>query len=79
MAKIKVILEPGETELDADIALHKALEYHSSGDVHDGEAFDDPAMIHMAQRMDEIHTKIYNEMVREIIEELDKEYSDGRV
>lgn len=77
MAKVKILLEPGETELDADIAIQKAFDYHSSGDAHIEEAFDDPAMVHTAQRLEEIHEKIYIEMIREITEQLDKEYSDG--
>ena len=76
MAKIKILLEPGETEIDADAAIHKAMEFHANGDVHDEEAFDDPAMVHMAQRMEELHTKAYDAMIREIIETLNKEYSE---
>jgi hypothetical protein len=77
MAKVKIVLEPGETERDADEAIQKALEFHTSGEAHDGEAFDDPAMVHMAQRLEEIHSRIYTEMVREISDALDEEYSHG--
>lgn len=77
MAKVKILLEPGETQLDADNAIQKALEYHSSGEVHDDEPFDDPAMVHMAQRMEDIHTRIYADMVREISNVLDEEFSHG--
>jgi|APLow6443716910_1056828.scaffolds.fasta_scaffold387033_2 hypothetical protein len=77
MAKVKILLEKGETELDADQALQKALEFHSSGDAHDEETFEDPAMVHMSGRMEEIGQKIYAEMVREIQDVLDKEYSHG--
>jgi len=74
MAKVKVFLEKGETELDAQIAIEKALQLHSSGDIHT-ESFEDPAMIHAQQRFEEIHDRIYKEMLDEIMDELDKEYS----
>lgn len=79
MAKVKILLEPGENELDADAAIQKALEFHSSGEAHSEEAFDDHAMVHMAQRLEQTHDKIYAEMIREIQEELDKEYSSGHI
>lgn len=74
MAKVKILLEPGETELDAHEALSKALEIHNNGDTHVKESFEDPAMIHLSQRMDKIHEMIYKDMVQEIIDELDKEF-----
>lgn len=77
MAKVKILLEKGEDQLDADHALQKALELHTSGEIHQGELFDDSAMVHTAQRMEEIHSRIYAEMIREINELLDEEYSDG--
>lgn len=77
MAKVKILLENGETPLDADHALQKALELHTTGEIHDAQAFDDPAMVHVVQRMDDIHTKIYAEMIREITDVLDEEYSHG--
>lgn len=77
MAKVKILLEPGESELDAAHAIQKALDFQSSGSAHDTEVFDDPAMVHMAQRMEEIHAKIYTEMVREITAVLDEEYTHG--
>jgi len=75
--KVKVFLESGETQLDADYALQKALELHSSGEVHDEQIFDDPAMLHVAERMESIHNKIYADMIREINDVLDEEYSHG--
>lgn len=75
MAKIKILLEPGETELDVDVALHKALDFHASGDAHVEETFSDPAMAHTAQRLEELHAKMYTEMTREILDVLDEEYS----
>lgn len=77
MAKVKIILEKGEDQLDADYALQKALELHTTGEIHQGEHFEDPAMVHAAQRAEEIHDRIYKDMIREINELLDQEYSDG--
>jgi len=77
MAKVKILLEPGETQLDADHALQKALELHSSGDIHQEDAFGDPAMHDLSQRLDHEHTKMYANMIREIIDALDAEYTDG--
>lgn len=77
MPKVKIILEEGEDQLDADYALQKALELHTSGEIHQAELFDDPAMVHTAQRMENIHSRIYTDMIREINELLEKEYSNG--
>lgn len=78
MAKVKILLEPGESQLDAECALQKALEYHSSGSSHDEEAFDDPAMVDLSQRLENDHAKMYSEMMREILDVIDGEYSsDG--
>ena len=77
MAKVKILLESGETQLDADHALQKALEHHSSGSAHDDEAFDDPAMVDLAARLELEHSKMYASMLREIMDVIDEEYSDG--
>lgn len=76
MARIKVILEPGETQLDVDNAMEKALAFHTNGDVHSEQSFDDPAMDHVAQRMRDAHSRMYAEMIREISDVLDEEYSE---
>lgn len=75
MAKVKIELEKGETELDAHIALSKALDLHNSGGAHVTESFEDPAMVDTSHRMEDIHKVIYGEMIQEINSELDKEYS----
>lgn len=77
MAKVKILLEDGETELDAQHALQKALDFQSSGQAHDGEAFDDPAMVDLSQRLEQDHAKMYLELIREISDVLDQEFSDG--
>ncbi len=77
MAQVKILLEPGETELDADSSLQKALDFHSSGDAHLDDAFNDPAMAHLMKRLDSEHSQMYSDMIQEILEVLDQEYSDG--
>ncbi len=74
MAKVKVLLEKGETQSDADEALLKALNHHASGDAHMTESFDDPAMIDATYIMKAEYEKIYTEMIQEISDELDKEF-----
>lgn len=75
MAKVKIILEKGETQDDAEELLMKAFEHHSSGDAHDSESFDDPAMNDVLHRMEKTHKQIYSEMLEEITEALEKQYS----
>ena len=74
MTKVKIFLEKYEDELDAHIALSKALDLHNSGDIHVRETFEDPAMIDVSQQLDKAHKDIYTDMIREIQDELDKEY-----
>lgn len=74
MATVKIFLSKNESMSDAEEALSKALQLHSSGDIHVEESFDDPAMIHVSERMENIHEVIYKEMISEIIDELNKEY-----
>lgn len=72
MAKIKVILDRGESPLDSDIQLYKALHPQMTGDIT--ESFEDPAMISVSQRFEEILKLRYPSMIAEIIAELEKEY-----
>ena len=74
MAKVKILLEKGEDEIDAHVALTKALDLHNSGDIHLRESFEDPAMIDVSQQMMKVHNDIYTDMIQEIQDELDKEY-----
>lgn len=76
MAKVKIILEKGETERDAEDALLKAITSHNTGEVH-VEGFDDPAMNDVTNKMEELHKKMYQEMLEEINEALDSEYRNG--
>lgn len=77
MAKIKILLEKGETMKSAEDALHKALNLHSSGDVHNAETFEDSATQDLTNRIVNLHAEIYSEMISEIMDELDSEYSNG--
>lgn len=77
MAKIKVILENGETILDADNKLLKALNHHASGDIHIKESFEDPVMIDVTHFMESEYQKIYKDMIQEINDVLDEEYANG--
>lgn len=79
MGKVKVLLEAGEDRVDVDNELHKALEHHVSGDVHMNESFEDPAMVDASHHMKRVHDQIYNEMIREIIDALDEDYTDGNL
>ena len=74
MAKVKIYLDKGETIQDAEEQLSKALALHSTGDVHVEESFDDPAMIHAQEEMENIHKKVYDDMIAEIMEIINGEY-----
>jgi hypothetical protein len=77
MAKVKIFLEDDETLQDAEESLLKAMDHHNSGEVHSHHQFQDPAMQSVAHRMEEAHKKIQQEMLQEINEALDRDYSDG--
>lgn len=77
MAKVKIYLEEDETVQDAEESILKAMDHHNSGEVHAHHQFQDPAMNAVAGRMEEIHKKIQQEMLQEINEALDRDYSDG--
>lgn len=74
MAKVKIILDSGESVQEAEDSLVKAITSHDRGEAHT-DSFDDPAMHATVNRMEETHKKIYQEMMQEIFEALDKEYS----
>ena len=74
MARVKILLDKNETLDEVDSLLLKAMDLHTSGDVHDDEMFEDPAMADVNQRMNDIQKRIYDEMIEEIIMELDSEY-----
>lgn len=74
MAKVKIFLGKDETIEEVESDLNKAFNFHASGEVHDEQMFNDPAMNHAVQRMDEVQRKIFEEMLREIFDEIDKDY-----
>lgn len=76
MAKVKIYLEDGETTRDAEEAISKAFNHHNSGDIHTHNTFQDPAMQAIADKMQEDHAKMYHDMLQEINEVLDQDYSD---
>lgn len=76
MAQVKIILGKNETMQEAEETLYKALDMHRNGDAHK-EDFSDPAMRDVVQRMQSAHDKMYKEMMQEIEEVLDQEYTDG--
>ncbi len=75
MAEVKITLDKDETELDAHIALSKALDLQNSGDTHIRESFEDAAMIDASQQMAKVHDDIYTDMMQEIRDALDQEYT----
>lgn len=76
MARVKIILGKDETMQEAEESLFKALNSHRNGEVHK-EDFSDPAMRDVVARMQSAHDEIYAELMREIEEVLDQEYTDG--
>lgn len=65
MAKIKVILEKGESILDANNDLRKALEFQEKGEAHK-ETFEDPAIKDLYERLSKAHVEIYNKILEEV-------------
>lgn len=76
MATVKVILEKGETPEQAEELLFRAFEAQRNGDIH-GEEFNDPAMMDLLARMEEIHKREYDLMLQEIFQVIEEEHSNG--
>ena len=72
---VKITLEKGETIEQAEEKLYKALDSHRNGDLHT-EDFTDPAMKDLIDKMLRMHDQTYQELLQEIFDELDKEYSN---
>ncbi len=77
MPKIKVLLEKGETVFEAENLLLKALSSHTTGELHEEDRFEDPAMQDLVIRLEEEHSKMFKDMLSEIQEALDSEYQNG--
>lgn len=73
--KIKIILNKNETKEQAEETLIKALNLHKDGDVHIDASYDDAAMVDTENRLKDIHSKIYQDMLDEINETLEEQYS----
>lgn len=71
---VKVVLPEGTDELDADNFLYKALSSRVNGE-DTKEAFDDPAMVNVSERLEAMHSGQYDEMLKEIFQVLDEEYT----
>lgn len=76
MTKVRIIAEGGETIDEAEEKLYKAMRSHRTGDSH-SEDFSDPAMRDLLIKMENEHEEMYADMMREIFEVLDEEYSNG--
>lgn len=79
MGKVKIYVEEGETIEEAQDDLVKALHYQQSGEVHDEDTYEDPAMRDLTTKMQKFHQETYNNIIKEIIEALDKDYTSGHV
>lgn len=77
MPQVKILLEPGETQEQAEEILLKALKHKQSLDPE--ESFGDPAMTDMSHKLFKAHADMYPDMIAEINEALDAEYLDGGV
>lgn len=75
MGRIKIFVEDGETVESVENDLFKAISHHISGDAHNGESFEDPAMASVAEKMISAHDQMYKDMIKEINEELEKEHT----
>lgn len=75
--KVKFYLKKDEDKFQAEDKLYKALGIHRNGDIHEDEKFVDPAMNDLENKLALEHKQIYSEMMQEIFDELDKEYTDG--
>lgn len=78
MAKIKILLEKGETPEQAEEMLLKALTSQREGLAHTHhDTFEDPAMDHMAEMMEDFYAKQWEKMLKEIFEVIDEEDFDA--
>lgn len=77
MLNVKIGLEENQTPDEAEEILFKAFQAQRDGSLHEGK-FHDPAIEHLVSTMIKMHEAEYVEMLREISEALDKEYTpDG--
>jgi hypothetical protein len=74
MARVKIFLDVDETQSEAESDLVKALSFGTSPQAHDKEKFDDPAIQHASEHLDQMQKHIYADMMNEIIEALEAEH-----
>lgn len=74
MAKVKIYLDKDENLEKVESDLYKAMGHHASGAVHDSESFKDPAMKDVAEHLEELHSEMYKNMLREIIQALEDDF-----
>lgn len=72
MAKIEIHLEKGETEEEVEEMLIKAFQHHAAGKEHK-EAFHEPAARDVFNKMINVHDKMWDKTLREILAVLDEE------
>lgn len=75
MGKVKIFVDPGETVEEVEDSLFKAISHHNSGNVHENESFDDPAMTDLMATLEKSHKETYAKMIQEIMQRLDKDYT----
>ena len=72
---VKIELQKGETPEQAEELILKAFNAQRDGTLHSGR-FHDSAIQHLVDQLQELHGAEFQSMLREIFEELDKEYQD---
>lgn len=75
MSRVKIILEDGETLEQVQEDLVKAINHQTNGGTHDEEQFIDPCMIDLANRLEAMHKDIYRDILEEVGEALDSDFS----
>jgi hypothetical protein len=79
VGKIKIFVEDNESQLEVEESLHKALEFHSSGDVHETELFEDAGAQDLLNKLELLHKNLYIQILNEIYEALDEDYTNGNI
>lgn len=70
--EVKIILEENESEIEATELLIKAMQSHATGE-HHKEDFHQPAARDVVNKLINAHTRMTEEMMREIFKVLEEE------
>jgi hypothetical protein len=70
--KVKIEVQKGQTREEAEELLYKALDSHRTGAQHSQE-FQDPVMRELDAELQHVYGEIYQEMLEDIFEIIDKE------